>query len=116
MPHIGLPQVSIAVLTKEELLALLRDAAEQGARRALALAAPAALTTAQAAAVAGVKQKTVQEWIASGRLTAGKRGRLLTVMREDLERFLAGDRREKGRSVEDLLASLRVGPEKRNPR
>lgn len=99
--------MAVAVLTPEELQLMLRDAAEAGARRALELAAPAALTTAQAAALVGRAQKTVQEWVASGRLRSQKRGRLTVILREDLDRFLAGEKRAGGRSAEDLEASLR---------
>jgi excisionase family DNA binding protein len=49
------------------------------------------LSTEQAAAVAGVSSKTVRAWINEGRLQAGRRGRLRTVRREDLDRFLAGE-------------------------
>jgi excisionase family DNA binding protein len=98
---------AVAILTDEQIRAMLREAAELGARRALDLASPAALTTAQAAALTGRKQKTVQEWIASGRLPARKRGRLLTILRSDLERFLAGEKVGNGRADEDLDRSLR---------
>lgn len=102
--------MAVALLTDEQLQAMLTQAAEQGARRALELAAPAVLTTAQAAALAGVKQKTVQEWIASRRLPAGRRGRLLTIARADLERFLAGEKGGgPGRPDDDIARSLRRG-------
>ena len=86
----------VAVLTPEQLEALLEQAAERGAARALAQAAGGdVLTTAQVARLAGVTRKTVNTWISEGRLPAGRRGAgkgRRAVRREDLDRFLAGER------------------------
>jgi excisionase family DNA binding protein len=53
--------------------------------------APEVLSTEQAAELAGVSAKTVRAWISDG-LPAGRRGRLRTIRRADLERWLAGER------------------------
>lgn len=50
------------------------------------------LSTEQAADLAGVTAKTVRAWIASGDLPAGRRGRRRTVLRADLQAFMAGYR------------------------
>lgn len=86
----------VAVLTTEQLSELLEQAAERGAARALASAYGGdVLTTAQAARLAGVTRKTVNTWISEGRLAAGRRGAgkgRRAIRREDLDRFLAGER------------------------
>jgi excisionase family DNA binding protein len=82
---------AVAILTDEQLQNLLEKAAEKGAERALARGGPAVLSTEQAADLAGVKAKTIREWISSG-LPAGRRGRLRTIRRADLEKWLAGER------------------------
>jgi excisionase family DNA binding protein len=53
---------------------------------------PDVLSTEEAAERAGVTAKTVRAWIAEGRLPAGKRGQRRTIQREDLDRFLAGEK------------------------
>jgi excisionase family DNA binding protein len=87
---------AVAILTDEQLQALLEKAAEKGAERALARGGPAVLSTAQAAEFARVTPKTILEWINEGvdgrKLEAGHRGRKRTIRREELERFLEGRR------------------------
>lgn len=84
---------ALAVLTVEQLEALLERAAARGAERALASRGSGGdvLSTDQAADVAGVSAKTIRAWISEG-LPAGRRGRLRTILRPDLERWLAGER------------------------
>ncbi len=98
---------AVALLTPEQLADLLEQAAERGAARALAAASGGdVLTTSQAARVAGVTRKTVNEWIAAGKLPAGRRGARRTVRREDLDRFRAGEGAGAGASVSRLAAGL----------
>lgn len=99
---------AVALLTPEQLQDLLEQAAERGARRALEQASGGdVLTTSQAARVAGVTRKTVNEWIAAEKLPAGWRGARRTIRREDLDRYLAGQRAAEGASVGELAAGLR---------
>ena len=62
------------------------------------------LSTEQAAEVAGVTPKTILQWIADGRLPAGRRGRFRTIRRADLDRVLAGG---PAGSAQDVVATLR---------
>lgn len=96
------PPMKITLLTPEEL----EDLLVRAVQRALSQATiPAVLSTEQAAEVAGVNPKTIREWICAGKLTAGRRGRLRTIRREDLDRYLAG--KSDSRQVEDIIRSLR---------
>lgn len=77
------------VLTSDDLEPLRRELAEL---RALLQVRPVGdtLTTAQAAAVAGVKPKTVRGWVESGALPATRHRRRLRIARRDLEAYLTG--------------------------
>lgn len=83
-----------ALPTLDEIEALMRRVVreEMGAK-----AAPDVLSTEAAAEYVArvrghpVTAKTVRAWISEG-LPAGKRGRLRTILRADLERWLAGER------------------------
>jgi excisionase family DNA binding protein len=82
-----MPSPALAVLTQEQLSALLEQAAERGAARALAQAGGAAeslLSTEGAAELAGVAPKTIAAWIRAGRLKAGRPGRKWVIARADL--------------------------------
>jgi excisionase family DNA binding protein len=68
------------------------------------------LSTSQAAAVAGVTRKTVNTWISEGRLVAGRRGRARTVRREDLDRFLEGERPRGPVTARELVDGASRGP------
>jgi excisionase family DNA binding protein len=68
---------AVAVLSPEQLRAMLEEAAERGAERALARGAVAPTdwaTPEQAAALLGATPKTVRRWAASGRLRATREG------------------------------------------
>lgn len=100
--------MAVVLLTDDQLRAIVEDAVERGARRALDLADGGdVLSTAQAAKLARVTRKTVNDWINEGRLPAGHRGRNRTIRREDLDRFLAGDREDDGVPTATLAAGLR---------
>lgn len=77
-------------------------------REELGRGGPEAMTTAQAAVYCGRTQKTVRTWIEQGGLPAARRGRLLTIRREDLERYLAGEGRTSTTVTADtIIASLK---------
>ncbi|MCA8978419.1 MAG: hypothetical protein KDC14_00220 [Planctomycetes bacterium] len=60
----------VVVLSRDELRAMLTDAAAEGARRVLAERAPdALLTVSDAAAQLGVSVRAVRHWLATGELT-----------------------------------------------
>lgn len=76
-------------LTEEDLEPLRRELAEL--RQLVAgRSAGETLTTEQAAAVAGVKPKTIRAWVEAGTLPARHRGRRLVIQRADLQAHLAG--------------------------
>jgi excisionase family DNA binding protein len=72
--------------TLDEIEALMRRVV----REEMAKTGPATLSTEEAAAFAHRSTRTVRAWIAAGELPAQKRGRSHRILREDLERFLAG--------------------------
>lgn len=81
----------VAVLTPEQLLDLLEQAAEKGAARVLALvqasggATDDLLSTEEAAKAVGVKSKTIATWIREKKLKAGRPGgRKWLIRRADL--------------------------------
>jgi excisionase family DNA binding protein len=78
---------------------------EEIARLVPAQAPSKALTTEEAAELAGVTAKTVRAWISEGRLPAGRRGARRTVQRADLERLLAGEPPAPSR-VDDLARRI----------
>jgi excisionase family DNA binding protein len=94
--------MSARVLTEEDLEPLRRELAElrqlMGAR-----AGGETLTTEQAAAVAGVKPKTVREWVAAG-LPCSHRGRRITIKRTDLDAWRAGSPQRAMTMLSDLTA------------
>jgi excisionase family DNA binding protein len=102
---------AVAIMTDEQLQALLTEAAKKGAELALAAGGPQTLSTEQAAAIANVSPKTVREWISSGALPAGRRGQRRTIQRADLDRYLAG-RPEGGgaRTAEELAGTAARRP------
>ena len=53
------------------------------------VAPPTYLTTGEAAAAAGVSEKTVRRWARTGKLRAQSAGRLLRIEPAELDRFLA---------------------------
>ena len=77
------------VLTDEDLEPLRREIAELRAQLA-GRATGDALSTEQAAELAGVTPKTIRAWVESKALRAGHRGRRLVIRRADLEAYLAG--------------------------
>lgn len=100
--------MGVALLTDEQLRALLEDAAERGARRALESTAAAELTTEQAASVLEIAPKTVIKWAQSGRLkVARKVGKTYRFHRAEVEAA------KKGGPVSDAarkaLATLGLG-------
>lgn len=92
------------VLTAEDLEPLRREVAEL---RALieGRAVGDVLSTAQAAALAGVTPKTVRTWVETGALRASRRGRAIAIRRADLSAYLAGDRQP----AAELLSTLTPG-------
>jgi excisionase family DNA binding protein len=62
-----------------------------------------ALTTEEAARLAGVSVKTIQAWAKAGEITARRRGRRLVIMRDDLLRHLSGE----SAPEDPVVASLR---------
>lgn len=77
------------VLTEEDLEPLRRELAELRAA-VEGRATGDALSTEQAAALAGVTPKTVRAWVEAGRLRAARRGRRLVIQRADLTAYLTG--------------------------
>lgn len=100
---------AVALLSQEQLAALLEQAAERGAERALARGGRAVLTTADAARLAGRSEKTVRAWIEAGDLPAQKRGRSWAIRRQDLDAYLAGGGSPQGVTADAVLASLGKG-------
>lgn len=94
------------VLTEEDLEPLRRDLAEL---RAMLKAGPVgdALSTEQAAQLAGVKPKTVRTWIETRALPAKRRGRFLVIQRADLEAYLSGGRQQAATLVDRLTPANR---------
>jgi excisionase family DNA binding protein len=89
---------AVALLTAEQI----EDLLERAVSKALARGAgPEAISTADAARIAGRSPKTVRAWVSSGALPSSRRGRSIVIRREDLERFLAGV------SPDGIVASLR---------
>jgi excisionase family DNA binding protein len=80
---------ALDLATTQEVDALRRELAEL---RALVegRAIGDALSTEQAAALAGVTPKTVRAWVEAHRLRAARRGRRLVIRRADLDAYLAG--------------------------
>ena len=81
--------MTVAVLTPEQLEHLVERAVERAVAR-VGRPAPEAMTSAQAAELAGVTPKTVRTWVESGVLRAQRRGRRIVILRRDLEAHLAG--------------------------
>lgn len=59
---------------------------------------PAWLSTKVAAAYCGVSELVIRRAVTSGALKAGRRGRLFTFRRADLDRFMAGRQRMRASS------------------
>jgi len=89
--------VEEAVRPLREELASLRERVAPAVPRADA----ALLTTAEAAALMGVKPATIREWVAAGRLTAHGTSRALRVSRAELLALRPG---RAGAEVVDLEA------------
>lgn len=83
----------IRTIVREELRAALTDLPT----------GPAILTVEQAAALAGVSEKTLCSWIKRGRLKASKPGRRYQITRSDLDACLAAGT---PRLVDEIAASL----------
>ena len=60
------------------------------------------LTVSEASEVARVAPNTVRRWLRNGRLDKHEAGSAVRVRRDDLDRFLRGQRRDDGKSPEDL--------------
>lgn len=93
----------VIVTSPEALEQLVERAVERAMSRA---GASGVLSVPEAARYAQRSVETVRGWIASGALTARKRGRVWAVRREDLDRYLAGERADAAPSVQALVASL----------
>lgn len=93
---------AVAVLTPEQLEAMLARAAEIGAERALSRAGGAAsdpiLSTEEAAREAGVSPRTIAAWARSGRLRAGAAP--YRIRRSDLLAAVAAGRRPPAANAE----------------
>ena len=92
---------ALDLATQSDLDALRRELAELRAQMQ-GRAIGDALSTAQAAELAGVTPKTVRAWVEARALPASRRGRRLVIRRADLEAYLSGDRQAAG----VVLASL----------
>lgn len=70
-------------VVREELAALVGRQSSEGAGRT------ALINTTQAAAAAGVSERTLRSWMKSGKLKRHGQGRLVLVDTEELMRFLS---------------------------
>jgi excisionase family DNA binding protein len=87
--------------TLDEIRAAVREELERF-RAELGGRAAGVLSTEQAAEIAGVSAKTIREWISDEKIPAGRRGQRRTILRADLERYLAGRREDDARSPDEL--------------
>lgn len=67
------------------------------------------LSTRGAAELAGVADGTIRRWIREGRLTGHRAGRVVRIKRADVERLLAGDRRDAREPSPEELARRQFG-------
>jgi hypothetical protein len=101
----------------DALLTAIEERVRKVVREELGRTGPEVMSTAEAARFASacghpVTAKTVLDWINEGvggrKLPAGKRGRHRTIRREDLEKFLVGERDAPASgSIQAVAASLR---------
>ena len=75
---------------EETIAAAVRQVVREELRALVGRPTPDAMSTTQAAELAGVTPKTVRTWVETGVLRAQRRGRRLVILRRDLEAHLAG--------------------------
>lgn len=77
--------MAVALLTDEQLGALLEQAAERGAQRAIsAVRDDQLLPLSDAARLRGVSLRTIERWVATGRLASLGEGKARRIKRSDL--------------------------------
>lgn len=107
--------VEVLEPTGDELVAGLRVLVRAIARQEVALALADArdsdeyLSTAGAAALAGVAPGTIRRWIKEGRLTGHRAGRVLRVRRCELMALLESDQRPISEASPEELARRHFG-------
>lgn len=78
------------VLTEEEVRALVREELHRALADLRRATVPDAMSTEQAAELAGVTPKTVRAWVEAGALRSSRRGRRIVIQRADLDAYLSG--------------------------
>jgi len=88
----------------EEIRSIVREELRLALAELRKASVPDAMSTEQAAMLAGVTPKTVRTWVETGALSAHRRGRRLVIRRADLEAHLAGSP-QRGAAILSSLTS-----------